>query len=121
VYRVLVGRPEEKRPLERPRRRWEDRIKMDLRKIGSKSMEWVHLAKDMEHWRTLVNAVINLLVLTPQGLLAWKNKNRKCRVTAIHCIVVSHLKYIKDKQTVWDIWKSLTNMFKRKELQANCI
>jgi hypothetical protein len=49
VYRVLVGKPEGKRPLERPRRRWEDGIKMDLREIGWGDVEWIHLAQDRDH------------------------------------------------------------------------
>jgi hypothetical protein len=64
VYRVLVGKPKGKRPLERPRRRWEDMIKMDLRDIGLGG-EWIHLAQDRDHWRALVNAVMNPQVLAP--------------------------------------------------------
>jgi hypothetical protein len=63
VYRVLVGKNEGKRPLERPRHRWEDNIKMDLREVGCGIMEWLELAQDRDGWRALVNAVINLLVL----------------------------------------------------------
>jgi hypothetical protein len=55
VYRVLVGRPEGKRPLERPRRRWKDGIKMDLREIGWVGVEWIHLAQDRDRWRAVVN------------------------------------------------------------------
>jgi hypothetical protein len=66
VYRVLVGKPEGKRPLGRPRRRWEDGIKMDLREIGWGGVEWIHLAQDRDRWRAVVNAVMNLRVLTPQ-------------------------------------------------------
>jgi hypothetical protein len=65
VYRALVGKPEGKRPLERPRRRWEDRIKMDLREIGWGGVEWIHLAQDRDRWRAVVNAVMNLRVLAP--------------------------------------------------------
>jgi hypothetical protein len=64
VYRVLVGNPEGKSPLERPRHRWEDGIKMDLREIGW-GVEWIHLAQTRDHWRALVNAVMNLQVLVP--------------------------------------------------------
>jgi hypothetical protein len=67
VYRVLVGKPEGKRPLGRPRRRWEDRIKMDLREIGSGGVEWIHLAQDRDRWRAVVNAVMNLGVLAPRS------------------------------------------------------
>jgi hypothetical protein len=62
VYRVLVGTPEGKRPLERPRRRWEDNTKMDLQELGCKSMDWIELAQDRGRCRALVNAVMNLRV-----------------------------------------------------------
>jgi hypothetical protein len=62
VYRVLVGKPEEKRPLGRPRRRWEDNIKMDLQEVGCGGMDWIDLAQDGDRWRALVNAVMNLRV-----------------------------------------------------------
>jgi hypothetical protein len=65
VYRVLVGKPEGKRPLERPRHRWEDGIKIDLREIGWGGVEWIHLAQDRDLWRALVNTVKNLQVLAP--------------------------------------------------------
>jgi hypothetical protein len=67
VYRVLVGKPEGKRPLGRPRRRWEDGTKMDLREIGWGGVEWIHLAQDRNRWRALVNAVMNLRVLAPRS------------------------------------------------------
>jgi hypothetical protein len=67
VYRVLVGKPEGKRPLGRRRRRWEDGIKMDLREIGWGDVEWIHLAQDRESWRAVVNAVMNLRVLAPRS------------------------------------------------------
>ena len=60
IYRVLVGRPEGKRPLGRPRRRWED-IKLDLQKVGCGSLDWIKLAQDRDRWRAL-NAVMNLQV-----------------------------------------------------------
>ena len=62
VYRVLVGKPEGKRPLGRPRRRWEDNIKIDLQEVGCWGMEWIRLAQDGDRWRVLVNAVMNLRV-----------------------------------------------------------
>ena len=62
VYRVLVGKPEGKRPLGRPRCRWEDNIKLDLQKVGCGFMDWIELAPDRDRWRALVNAVMNLLV-----------------------------------------------------------
>jgi hypothetical protein len=62
TYRVLVGRSERKRPLGRPRRRWEDNSKMDLREIGIDEANWSQLAQDRVQWRTFVNKVINLRV-----------------------------------------------------------
>jgi hypothetical protein len=62
AYRILVGNPEEKRPLGRPGRRWVDNIKMDLREIGWDGMDWIDLAQDMDQWKALVNAVMNLQV-----------------------------------------------------------
>jgi hypothetical protein len=62
VYRVLVGRPEGKRPLGRPRCRWEDNIKMDLREIGINGANWIQLAQDMVQWWAFVNMVMNLWV-----------------------------------------------------------
>ena len=62
VYRVLVGKPEGKRPLGRPRRRWEDNIKMDIQEVGCKGVDWIELAQDMDRWRALVNAVMNFRV-----------------------------------------------------------
>jgi hypothetical protein len=69
VYRVLVGKPEGKRPLERPKRRSEDGIKMDLREIGWGGVEWIHLAQDRDCRRAVVNAVTNLRVLAPRSQL----------------------------------------------------
>jgi transcription termination factor 2 len=60
VYRVLVGRPEGKRPLGRPRRRWKDNIKMDLWEIGIDGVNWIRLAQDRVRWRAFVNTVMNL-------------------------------------------------------------
>ena len=62
VYRVLVGKPEGKRPLGRHRHRWENNIKMDLQDIGFGGMDWIELAQDGDSWQALVNAVMNLRV-----------------------------------------------------------
>jgi len=59
VYRVLVGKPEGRRPLGRPRRRWVDNISMDLQEVGCGYMDWIGLAQDRDRWRTLVSAVMN--------------------------------------------------------------
>jgi hypothetical protein len=59
VYRVLVGKPEGKRPPGRPWRRWEDNIKMDLLEVGCGGMDWIVLALDRDSWRVIVNAVMN--------------------------------------------------------------
>jgi hypothetical protein len=62
AYNILVGRPEGRRPLGRPRHRWEDTIKMDLREIGFGDVGWIHLARDRDTWRALENTVMNLWV-----------------------------------------------------------
>ena len=62
VYRILVGKPEGKRALARPRRRWEDNIKMDLQEVGCGGADWIELAEDRDRWRDIVNAVMNLRV-----------------------------------------------------------
>jgi hypothetical protein len=62
VYRLLVGKPEGKKPLGRPRHRWMDNIKMDLLEIGMKILVWIGLAQDTYSWRALVNSVMNLRV-----------------------------------------------------------
>jgi hypothetical protein len=67
VYRVLMGKPEGKRPLGGPRHRWEDGIRMGLREIGWGSVDWIQLAQDWDRWRALVNTVINLRVLASRS------------------------------------------------------
>ena len=62
VDRVLVGKPEGRRPLGRPRRRWVESIRMDLQEVGCGCMDWIGLAQDRDRWRTLVIAVMNLRV-----------------------------------------------------------
>ena len=61
-YRVLLGKPEGKRALERPRRRWEDNIKMDLQEVGCGGMDWIELIQEKDKWRELVNVAMNLRV-----------------------------------------------------------
>jgi len=62
VYRVLVGKPERKKPLARPGRRWEDNIKINIQKVGRIGMDWIDMAQDRDRWRARVNAVMNLRV-----------------------------------------------------------
>jgi hypothetical protein len=63
AYRVLVGKPEGRRPLARPRLRWEDNIKMDLKEVGWGGMDWIDMDQDRDRWRALVSVVMNLWVL----------------------------------------------------------
>jgi hypothetical protein len=62
AYNILVGRPEGRRLLGRPRRRWEDNIRMDLREIGFGGVDWINLSQDRDTWRAIVNTVMNLRV-----------------------------------------------------------
>jgi hypothetical protein len=62
AYNILVGKPEGRRPLGRPRRRWEDNIKIDLTELGFGDVDWIHLAEDRDRWRALVNTVMSLRV-----------------------------------------------------------
>ena len=62
MYRVLVRKPERKRPLGRPKRRWEDNNKMDLLEVGCSGMDWIELDQDRDRWRALVTAVMNFRV-----------------------------------------------------------
>ena len=74
VYRILVGKPEGKRPLGRPKRRWEDNIKMDLQEVGCGGVDWIELVQDKDRWRARVTAVMNLRVLqnVQNFLIIWK-------------------------------------------------
>jgi hypothetical protein len=67
LYKVLVGKPDGKRPLGRPRRKWEDGIRMDLREIGLGGVDWIRLAQNRDRWRAVVSAVMNLRVLAPRS------------------------------------------------------
>jgi hypothetical protein len=62
MYRVLVGKPEGKRPFGRPRHSWEDNIKMDLQEVKCGGMDWIELAEDRDRWQALVNVVMNIQV-----------------------------------------------------------
>jgi hypothetical protein len=67
VNKVLVGKPKGKRPLGRPRRRWEDGIRMYLREIGFGGVDWIRLAEERDRWRAVVSAVMNLRILAPRS------------------------------------------------------
>jgi hypothetical protein len=68
MYRVLVGKPEGKRPQEKPRRRWEDNIKADHKEVGCGGMDWIELVRDRDRWLALVKAVMNLSVTKMWGI-----------------------------------------------------
>jgi hypothetical protein len=82
AYRILVGKPEGKRPLRRPRRRCMDIIKMNVREIGWGGMDWIELARYRDQWRALVNTVINLLKLKLNSVAFSPQANYTDRVTA---------------------------------------
>jgi hypothetical protein len=67
VYKVLVGKPEGRRPLGRPWRRWEDGVRMDFRETGLGDVDWIRLAQDRDRWRAVLSAVMNLHVLAPRS------------------------------------------------------
>jgi hypothetical protein len=82
LCKVLVGKPERKRPLGRPRRRWEDGMRMDLMEIGLGGVDWIRLAQDRDRWRAVVSAVMNLRVLAPRNINK-QNYNNSCPVNVI--------------------------------------
>jgi hypothetical protein len=67
VYKVLMGKPEGKRSHERPRHRWQNGVRMDIREIGWGSVDWIQLAQDRDRWRAVVSTLMNLLVLAPRS------------------------------------------------------
>jgi len=83
VYRVLVGKPEGKRPLGRPRYRWVDNIRMDLQEVGCGHVDWIGLAQDRDRWRTVVSAVMNLRVPLNGGSLT-SCKPVSCSRSTLH-------------------------------------
>ncbi|KAJ4448734.1 hypothetical protein ANN_00125 [Periplaneta americana] len=87
AYRLLVGRPEEKRPLGRPRRRWEDNIKMDLREVGYDDRDWINLAQDRDRWRAYVRAAMNLRCKAKDTDLDVKREYRKVTKSAVAMVV----------------------------------
>ena len=84
VYRVLVGKPEGKRPLGRPRRRWVDNIRMDLQDVGCGHVDWIGLAQDRDRWRTLVSAVMNLRAPWNAGNFLTSCKPVTCSGRTLH-------------------------------------
>ena len=99
VYRVLIGKPEGKRPLGRPRRRWVDNIRMDLQEVGCGYMDWIVLAQDMDRWRTLVSAVMNLRVPWNAGNFSTSCKPVSCSRRTLHHLV--------SKWCKWLCWRKL--------------
>ena len=84
VYRVLVGKPEGRTQLGRPRRRWVDNIRMDLQEVGCEYMDWIGLAQDKDRWRTVVSAVMNLRVPWNSGNLLTSCKTVSCSRRTLH-------------------------------------
>jgi hypothetical protein len=79
-----VGKAEGKRPLGRPRRRWEDGVRMDLREIGLGGVDWIRLAQDRDRWRAVVSAVMNLRVLAPRSKLVVRVSQLSVHPLALH-------------------------------------
>ena len=84
MYRVLVRKPEGKRPLGRPRLRWVDNIRMDPQEVGCEYMDWIGLAQDRDSWRTLVSAVMNLRVPRNAGNFLTGCKPVSCSRRTLH-------------------------------------
>ena len=91
VCRVLVGKPEGKRPLERPRRRWVDNIRMDLQEVGCGYVDWIGLAQDRDRWRTLVSAVMNLSSDLLSGASKFRHHTQPCYKRSISLVSSSNL------------------------------
>ena len=102
AYRVLVGKPEGKRPVGRPRRRWVDDIRMDLQEVGCGYMDWIGLAQDRDRWRTLVSAVMNLRVPWNAGNFLTSCKPVSCSWRTLHHGVSNYTHSVKMSDfTVW--------------------
>jgi len=104
VYRVLVGKPEGKRPLGRPRRRLVDNIRMDLQEVGCGYMDWIGLAQDRDRWRTLVSAVMNLGVLLNAGNFLTSCKPVSCSRRTLHHGVS---KYVSEYVCMYSVSKKI--------------
>ena len=105
VYRVLVGKPEGKRPLGRPRCRWVDNIRMDLQEVGCGYMDWIGLTQDRDRWRTLVSAVMNLWVPWNAGNFLTSCKpvsfSRRTLHRGVSKVYILELCYTWTKHTWW--------------------
>ena len=93
VYLVLVGKPEGKSPMGRPRRRWVDNIRMDLQEVGCGYVDWIGLAQDRDRWRTLVSAVMNLRVPWNAGNFLTSCKPVSCSRRILHHGVIKYWWY----------------------------
>ena len=112
VYRVLVGKPEGRRPLARPRRRWADNIRTDLQDVGCGYMDWIGLAQDRDRWRTLVSAVMNLRAPWNAGNFLTSCKPVSfSRRTLHHGVIVLRYHLVEKKRISLSLYTPLSQMW----------